>query len=164
MMSSVRVTLRLHRLDDLAWVVQRHGELYTNELGWDHRFEELVSSIVEEFVADFDPDRERCWIAECGDRRVGCVFLVKSPDPGVAKLRMLLVEPEARGSGLGARLIKECIDFAKSSGYQQLVLWTSDTLVSARRLYEHFGFTLIKEEPHAMFGPPMMGQTWGLTL
>lgn len=157
-------TLRTHRDDDLPWVVRRHGDLYTQEFGWDDRFEELVAGIVAEFQKNYDPDRERCWIAEVNGERAGCVFVVKAHEEGIAKLRMLLVEPAARGLGLGEHLVAECIEFARSVGYQKLILWTSDALVAARKLYERAGFELVKEEAHSMFGPPMMGQTWELGL
>jgi len=157
-------TLRSHRPDDLPWVVCRHGELYTQEFGWDARFEQLVTGIVAEFEKNFDPTCERCWMAELNGERVGCVFVVKAHEEGVAKLRMLLVDPAARGMGLGEHLVTECIEFARSVGYQKLILWTSDTLVVARKLYERAEFQLVKEEAHSMFGPPMMGQTWELKL
>ena len=156
--------LRPHRPDDLPWVVRRHGELYTQEFGWDNRFEKLVAGIVAEFEKNFDPTCERCWIAELNSQRAGCVFVVKAHDEGTAKLRMLLVEPAARGMGLGEHLVAECIEFARSVGYEKLILWTSDNLVAARKLYERAGFQLVKEEAHSMFGPPMMGQTWELGL
>ncbi|HQR06152.1 MAG TPA: GNAT family N-acetyltransferase [Gemmatales bacterium] len=156
-------TLRPHRLNDLPWVIRRHGELYSQEFGWDHRFEELVAGIVAEFQKNFDPVCERCWIAEMNGERVGCVFVVRKNDE-TAKLRMLLVDEKARGYGLGGQLIKECIDFARSAGYRKMILWTSDALHDARRLYEHAGFRLIEKEQHAMFGPVMMGQTWELSL
>lgn len=157
-------TLRFHREDDLEWVIRRHGELYTKEFGWDHRFEELVAGIVEEFQKNYDATCERCWIAEMNGESVGCVFVVKAQEAGVAKLRMLLLEPTARGIGLGEHLVAECIEFARSVGYRKLILWTSDALNAARKLYERAGFQLVKEEAHSMFGPPMMGQTWELLL
>lgn len=156
--------LRSHRSDDLPWVVQRHGQLYTEEFGWDGRFEQLVAEIVDQFATHFDPAFEHCWIAERDGQRAGCIFLVKAPDPGVAKLRMLLLEPWARGYGLGDRLIQECIQFARMKGYQKLILWTSDALCAARKLYERAGFVLVQEEAHSMFGPSMLGQTWELQL
>lgn len=161
--SSQPYTLRPHRPDDLPWVIRRHGEIYTQEFGWDERFEQLVAGIVAEFEKNFKPKSEKCWIAEVDGKRAGCVFAVKAHE-GVAKLRMLLVEPSARGLGIGDRLVKECIDFARSVGYRSMILWTSDALHAARKLYERSGFQLIQEEPHSMFGPRMMGQTWELGL
>ncbi len=155
-------TLRSHRPDDLPWVVRRHGELYTQEFGWDNRFEQLVAGIVAEFEKNFDPTCERCWIAELNGERAGCVFVVKAHEERVAKLRMLLVEPAARGMGLGEDLVTECIEFAQSMGYQKLILWTSDALVAARKLYKSAGFQLMKKDTHIMLGPPMMGQAWEL--
>jgi N-acetylglutamate synthase-like GNAT family acetyltransferase len=163
-MSPKPYILRPHRSDDLTWGIRRHGELYTQEFGWDDRFEQLVAGIVAEFEKNFDPNCERCWIAELNGKRVGCVFVVKAHEEGIAKLRMLLVEPAARGMGLGEHLVAECIKFSRSVGYQKLILWTSDALVAARKLYERAGFRLVKEEAHSMFGPPMMGQTWELGL
>lgn len=156
-------TLRHHRPDDLLWVVRQHGIRYSAEFGWDERFEQLVAGIVAEFEKNYDPVVERCWIAEREGERIGCVFVVKKTAE-VAKLRMLLVEPSARGLGLGGALIDECIRFARSVGYRTLILWTSDALVAARRLYERAGFRLIAEEAHSMFGPAMLGQTWELIL
>jgi GNAT superfamily N-acetyltransferase len=156
-------TLRPHRSDDLPWVIRRHGELYTQEFGWDKRFEQLVADMVAEFEKNFDSVCEKCWIAEVDGKRAGCVFVVKA-DEGIARLRMLLVEPFARGMGLGDRLVKECIDFARSVGYRSMILWTSDALHAARKLYVRAGFQLIKEEPHNMFGPPMKGQTWEVVI
>lgn len=158
-LSSRPYTLRPHRPEDLPWVIRRHGELYIQEYGWDERFEQLVAGIVAKFEKNYDPTCEKCWIAEVDGKRAGCVFVVKAHE-GIAKLRMLLVEPFARGMGIGDHLVKECIDFARSAGYLSMILWTSDALHAARKLYERAGFQLIKEESHSMFGPPMMGQTW----
>src|SRR2546421_923846 len=139
------------RAGDYGWVVQRHGALYAQEYGWDETFEALVARIVADYVDHRDAQRENAWIAEADGERVGCIFCVKKEDK-LAQLRLLLVEPHARGLGIGSRLVDECIRFARRAGYRQMMLWTNDVLVDARRIYERFGFTLVEESPHHSFG------------
>jgi DNA-binding MarR family transcriptional regulator/N-acetylglutamate synthase-like GNAT family acetyltransferase len=162
--AAAAITLRMHRPGDMGWVVARHGALYAQEYGWDERFEALVAQITADFIIHLEPARERCWIAERDGERLGCIFLVAGPEPHVARLRLLLVEPQARGSGLGARLIEECLAFAHAAGYQHVTLWTQASLAAARHLYQRCGFQRVASEPHHSFGAELQGETWELAL
>jgi len=157
------VRLRQPGAGDYGWVAERHGALYAAEYGWDETFEGLVASIVGAFAQEHDPRRERGWIAELDGVRVGCVFCVRKTDD-VAQLRILLVEPSARGAGVGTKLVNACIDFARAAGYRELVLWTNDVLHAARRVYERAGFRLVDEAPHHAFGHDLVEQNWSLPL
>jgi DNA-binding MarR family transcriptional regulator/GNAT superfamily N-acetyltransferase len=155
--------LRLPEPGDFGWVIHRHGLLYAREYGWDSRFEALVAQIVSDFIIHFDPARERCWIAEMNGEIVGSIFLVKLDDH-TAKLRLLLVDPRARGSGLGTRLVEECIRFARKAGYKKITLWTNSVLFEARKIYQKTGFQLISSEPAPNFGADLISETWELGL
>ena len=153
------VLLRNHRPGDMGWVTSAHGALYAQEYGWDISFEALVAKITAEFIEKFDPARERCWIAELDGAPVGSVFVVRKSD-AIAKLRLLILDPKARGLGLGKRLVDECLRFARDAGYTSMTLWTQSILTSARGIYQHAGFKLVAEEPHHSFGVDLVGETW----
>jgi len=161
----VPYVLRPHQAGDIGWVVHRHGALYNEEYGWDFSFEALVGRIAADFLDHFDATRERCWIAERDGENVGCVFLVRHPErEGVARLRLLLVEPEARGLGIGRRLVSECTRFARASGYGTITLWTNSVLMAARALYRAEGYRLIGSNPETNFGKDLVSETWELSL
>ena len=155
--------LRTHEPGDMGWVTHRHGVLYAQEYGWNEQFEALVAQIVADFIRQYQPERERCWIAEMNGEIVGSVFLVQVSEE-VAKLRLLLVEPKARGMGLGSRLVEECMRFAKKRGYKKIQLWTNSVLVEARHIYEKKGFQLVEEEAHRSYGKELVGETWEMGL
>jgi DNA-binding MarR family transcriptional regulator/GNAT superfamily N-acetyltransferase len=157
--------LRPHRVGDMGWIVYSESLGYAQQFGWNEEFEALVARITAEFLANFDPARERCWIAEIDGRHVGHIFLVKHPTQSeTAKLRLLYVDPAARGMGLGDTLVKECLRFARTADYRTVMLWTQSILVAAHRIYEHAGFRLVKKEPHFSFGKHLVGQEWELKL
>lgn len=151
--------LRQHRPGDMGWVTSAHGALYAREYGWDISFEALVAKITAEFIENFDPQRERCWIAEMNGEPVGSVFVVRKSDE-IAKLRLLIIDPKARGLGLGRRLVDECLSFAKDAGYTSMTLWTQSNLTAARAIYQRAGFRRVAEEPHHSFGVDLIGETW----
>ena len=157
-------TLRAPRYGDFGWIVSRHAELYAQEYGWGEPFEGLCAQIVADFANKFDPTCERCWIAEMNGENVGCVMLVKDELPGVARLRLLLVDPKARGFKLGTHLVDECIAFARQSGYRKMTLWTHSILTAARRIYEKAGFTLTSSEPRHTWGKDVVAEFWDLDL
>ncbi len=156
--------LRPHRPGDIGWMIQKHGELYTAEYGWDGSFEALAAEVGAQFLRDFDPKWENSWIAELDSgERVGCVFLIRK-SATVAKLRVLIVDPKARGLGVGKALVQACIDFARAKGYRKITLWTNSILLAARGIYEKAGFKLVHSEPHESFGQKLIGETWDLKL
>ena len=159
----VAIVLRGHQPGDIGWVIERNGAIYAAEYGWNQEYEALVARVAAQFLERFDPERERCWIADTDGERVGCVFLV-AKSRTVAQLRLLLVEPSARGLGLGTRLVDECTQFARAAGYRKIILWTNSVLVDARRIYERAGYQLTSEEPSRMFGQDLVGQYWEKTL
>jgi DNA-binding MarR family transcriptional regulator/GNAT superfamily N-acetyltransferase len=155
--------LRSHRPGDMGWVTQRHGALYSEEYGLNERMESYVAEVVAKFLRDFDPAREHCWIAEQDGVPIGSVFIVKETDD-IARLRLLIVEPKARGLGVGKRLVEECIRFARQAGYRQITLWTHSILTVARGIYANAGFEIVETETHDEFGPELVGETWTLSL
>jgi DNA-binding MarR family transcriptional regulator/GNAT superfamily N-acetyltransferase len=161
--AEARYLLRPHRPGDMGWVVQSHGALYAQEYDWDQTFEALVADIVAKFIRRYDAARERCWIAERDGEPVGSIFLVRQ-SAAVAKLRLLLVDPRARGLGIGAGLVAECVRFAKLAGYRKLTLWTQSILTAARQIYQASGFRRVREEPHHSFGHDLVGEYWELKL
>jgi GNAT superfamily N-acetyltransferase len=155
--------LRSHQPGDIGWIVHRHGALYAQEYGWNEEFEALVAEIVANFIRNYDANREHCWIAERDGEIVGSVFLVKQ-SKFTARLRLLFVEPKARGLGIGSRLVGECIRFAQRTGYRTITLWTNNVLHAARHIYKKAGFDLVHEEPHYSFGHNLVAETWKLNL
>jgi DNA-binding MarR family transcriptional regulator/GNAT superfamily N-acetyltransferase len=162
--SAESVHLRPLQIGDLGWITHRQAVLYQGEYGWDWTYEGLVSQILGDFAAHYDADRDDAWVAESRGNVAGSVFLMKTDDPAMAKLRLLYVEPSARGLGVGTRLVRTCIERARALGYRKLTLWTNDVLISARRIYETAGFRLLNEERHRSFGHELVGQTWVLDL
>ncbi|MEV0318970.1 bifunctional helix-turn-helix transcriptional regulator/GNAT family N-acetyltransferase [Streptomyces sp. NPDC050658] len=161
---AARAVLREPGAGDLGWIVQRNAALYAAEFGWNADYEGLVARIVADFAEDHDPHLERVWIAELEGRPVGCVMCVRDEAPGTARLRLLLVEPDARGHGIGDQLVAACVEFARGVGYRELVLWTNDVLSAARGIYQRHGFVLLAEKPHRSFGADLVGQDWRLHL
>ncbi len=162
-MITPKITLRAPRPGDFGWIVQRHGLLYAQEEGWDARFEGVVAGVVSDFIKSFDPAREACWIAEHAGQPVGSIMLARESDT-IGRLRLLLVEPSARGLGVGDTLVAECLSFARLAGYQEIVLWTQSNLLPARRLYERAGFVLEESWPYDGFGKGLVSETWRLRL
>jgi DNA-binding MarR family transcriptional regulator/GNAT superfamily N-acetyltransferase len=158
-----KVMLREPRAGDFGWAIERHGAIYDAEFGWGPRFEGLVAELFGKFAQAHEPTRERCWIAALNGERVGVVFVVERV-PKVAQLRCLLVEPKARGAGVGGKLVNACVDFARDAGYERMILWTNKGLDSARKIYESVGFKLVEEQPHRDFGPELIGQSWEMPL
>ena len=158
------VILRPHRTGDMGWITEQHGLLYAREYGWNDHIEAVTARICADFLDAADPVRERCWIAERGGERLGCVFLVKDDVEGVARLRLLMLQPAARGLGLGRRLVEECVGFARSAGYREIVLWTHQVLIAARAIYAATGFELEETWTHDDFGAPEVSETWRVRL
>ncbi|MFZ2652582.1 MAG: GNAT family N-acetyltransferase [Burkholderiaceae bacterium] len=162
--------LRAHRSGDIGWVISRHGALYASEYGWDMRFEALVARIAADFIDQFDASREACWIAEHDGASVGCAFLVQARDEqnqtieACAQLRLLLVEPRARGLGIGAGLVAQCERFARQRDYRRIVLWTQSVLLAARAIYQRAGYRMLEVDAHRSFGYDLVGETWQLDL
>ncbi|MGA5564072.1 bifunctional helix-turn-helix transcriptional regulator/GNAT family N-acetyltransferase [Streptomyces platensis] len=161
---AAEVTLRTSRPGDLGWMVERNAALYAAEYGFDLSYEALVARIIAEYAEAFDPRWDRTWIAELHGRRAGAVMCVRDERPGVARLRLLLVEPDARGHGVGRQLVDACVEFAREAGYGELVLWTNSVLGAARRIYQRAGFELVTESAHHSFGQDLIGQDWRLVL
>jgi DNA-binding MarR family transcriptional regulator/GNAT superfamily N-acetyltransferase len=161
--SPASIVLRPHRVGDLGWIAHRQAILYAQEYGWDETYEALAAEIMAGFIKSHDPKSERSWIVERDGEAVGSVFVMRGPDT-VAKLRLLYVEPSARGLGLGRKLVDTCIDFAREAGYHTLTLWTNDVLIPARRIYHAAGFTCVAREAHHSFGHDLVGETWDLKL
>jgi DNA-binding MarR family transcriptional regulator/GNAT superfamily N-acetyltransferase len=159
------ISVRPYRIGDVGWAIEQHGRLYAQEFDWNGEFEALVATLFARFASNHDPRSEQFWVAEIDGERAGCVFVVRNEsDPHTAQLRCLLVDPRARGLGLGRRLVEECIGFAKAAGYRGVLLWTNDVLVAACRIYEAAGFVLVEESPHHSFGQDLVGQVWTRTL
>lgn len=155
--------LRQHQPGDLGWIVHRQAILYAEECGWDESYEALAAEVAAQFLRNYDPKRERCWIAEKDGEKVGAVFIAKASEE-VAKLRLLHVEREARGLGIGKRLVEECVRFSRQAGYQKMTLWTQSILQAARHLYKQAGFQIVREEQHHSFGKDLTAETWELDL
>ena len=155
--------LRLHECSDMTWVIQQHGRFYKNKYGFDESFEAATAQICADFLNHYDPQKERCWIAEIKGEQVGSIFCIKASEE-IAKLRLLLVDTEARGLGLGTCLVEECIQFAKYAGYKKLTLWTAHILLAARHIYQKKGFKRVSEETQTLFGHDLIGETWELIL
>jgi DNA-binding MarR family transcriptional regulator/GNAT superfamily N-acetyltransferase len=163
--AGVNINIRTHRIGDMGWAIEQHGRLYAEEFGWNGEFEALVATLFARFATLHDPAAERFWVAEVDGERAGCVFVVRNEqDPHTAQLRCLLVDPKGRGLGVGRRLVEECLHFATSAGYHNMLLWTNDVLVGARRIYQAAGFTLLEESRHRSFGHDLLGQIWTRSL
>ena len=159
------IAIRPYQIGDVGWAIERHGRLYADEFGWNKGFEALVATLFAKFATQHDPTSEQFWVADVDRERAGCVFVVRSDqDPHAAQLRCLLVDPRARGLGLGRRLVQECLSFSKAAGYLRIILWTNDVLLAARKIYESTGFSLVEESPHNSFGHDLVGQTWARVL